>query len=135
LLAASGGCGFGLWWRRGLEHPNLRFWRFWRRGLGRRLFFLSYFYYRTGFDFSLGRSLNWLDRLGVFDQTRADLGRELFGKVLLPNAIGDFVRHCIRGHTNVNPFATSILDNFLVIQLQLFCEIVYPYLLMNCCHT
>jgi hypothetical protein len=96
---------------------------------------LNYFCDSTGFDLSLGRSLNWLDRLGVFDQTRANLGCELFGKVLLPNAIGDFVRHCIGGHTNVNPFATSILDNFFVIQFQLFCEIVYSYLLMNCCHT
>jgi hypothetical protein len=109
----------------------------WRRGLSgrRRFFFLSYFCYRTGFYLSFWRSLNWLDRLGVFDQARADLGRELFGKVLLPNAIGYFVRHCIRRHTNVNPFTTSILDNFFVIQLQLFCEIVNAYFLMNWCHT
>ena len=73
--------------------------------------------------------------LDVLDEPRPDLRGKLFREVLLSNSFRDFVRHCVRGHTNIDALATSILHDFLVIQLQLFCEIVDSYLLLNCRHN
>jgi hypothetical protein len=88
-----------------------------------------------GFDVSgLGWCLNRFGLLCVFDKPRADGFDYFLWEVLGSNTFGDFVRHRVGGHTYVDAFASRVLHDFLVIELQLFSKIVDSNLL-TCWHT
>jgi hypothetical protein len=98
---------------------------------------------RLRFEFRLGfffgrceflRSFDWLDDLYVFDQARPDLRCDLFRKVLETNTLGYFMRNCIGRHTAIDTLATRIFHDLLIVELQLFREVVDSYLLVNCRH-
>jgi len=81
------------------------------------------------------RHLDWLSDFDVFDKARARLRREFLWEVLETNPLGYFVGHRVRRHTYIYAFSTRILHYFLVVELELFREIVNSYLLLTCRHS
>ena len=81
------------------------------------------------------RSFYRLDGLDVFDKPRPDLGSKLLWKVLEANPVRYFMRYRVGRHTAIYALATRILHNFLIVELELFREIVDSYLLLTSRHN